>query len=113
MKITNKSRNIVLAENAVMASSLFARMKGLLGSKGLAAQEALILKPCNSVHTFFMQFAIDVLFVDGNNRIVGIKSCLKPFRLSRVYLGAKYAVELSEGAIESTLTSLGDILTIE
>ena len=113
MKIINKTRNSILAEAAVMADSPFRRMKGLLGRNGLKPGEALVLKPSNSIHTFFMRFPIDVLFVDKDNRIIGAISGLKPFRLTRIYFRAVFVVELTAGIIQSTATGQGDSIFIE
>ncbi len=110
MKIINLTKNTVLAENAVIADDPLSRTKGLLGKKALLPQEALVLKPCNSIHTFFMRFPIDVLFVDRELKVVAAISSLKPNRLSRIYFSAKYAIELPIGVIASTRTSPGDIL---
>ncbi len=113
MKIVNKTKNIILADETIIADSPFKRMQGLLGKKGLKAGEALIIKPCNSIHTFFMRFAIDVLFVNKDNRIVKAISGLRPFRLTGIYYHSVFAVELTAGIIRSTATCPGDLLSIE
>ncbi|MBM3244377.1 MAG: DUF192 domain-containing protein [Candidatus Omnitrophica bacterium] len=110
MKITNKTKNTCLAENAVIAASLFKRMRGLLGRDGLKVGEALVLKPCNSVHSFFMRFTIDVVFVNGHNCVVKTLSSLRPFRLSGIYFFSSFAVELPAGTILATSTEKGDLL---
>lgn len=96
-----------------MADSPFKRMKGLLGKKGLKPGEALIIKPCNSIHTFFMRFPIDVLFVSKDNRVIKAISGIKPFRLTYIYYHADFAVELTAGIISSTATCTGDHLSID
>ncbi|MEK9149351.1 MAG: DUF192 domain-containing protein [Candidatus Desantisbacteria bacterium] len=113
MKIINKTKNTVLAQNAIVADTVFKRIKGLLASKNFAEGEALILKPCNSIHTFFMKFPIDVLFINKNNQIIKAISSLPPFRLTYIYFNANFAIELPAGVINSTFTQAGDILTIE
>ena len=113
MKIINKTKNIILAEDAIIADSPFKRIKGLLGKKGLKPGNALILKPCNSIHTFFMRFAIDVLFVNKDNRVIKAISRLNPFRLTYIYYHADFAVELTAGIISSTATCPGDLLSIQ
>lgn len=113
MKIINKTRDIVLAEQAAIADTFFKRLKGLLARKELKPGEALLLRPCNSIHTFFMHFPIDAIFVDRNNRIIKTISCLKPWRLSSIYICAEYCVELPEGAIDSTFTSKGDSISLQ
>lgn len=97
-----------MAENAIIANTPFTRSKGLLGRKELKPKEALVIIPCNSIHTFFMHFAIDVLFVDADNRIVGIKNGLKPWRLSPIYWRARFAIELPCGVISESLSCIGD-----
>lgn len=111
MKIRNISKDTRLAEQAILADSPFARMKGLLGRKGLARTEALILRPCNSIHTFFMRFPIDALFVDRENRVVKMYSGLGPWRLSAISPKAACCIELSAGSIQETHTAVGDELS--
>lgn len=113
MLITNKDRNVVLAENAILADSIFSRMRGLLGRAKLGAGEALILRPCDSVHTFFMRFPIDVAFVDKNNCLIGLVHSLLPFRLSRIFFKAKFAIELPASTLKATSSQTGDTILIE
>ncbi len=113
MKIINLTKNTVLAEDARMVDTFFRRIKGLLGRKDFRPREALIIKPCNSIHTFFMHFPIDVLFVDRHNRVIKTITALKPSRLTGIYFNATFAIELPGGTVESTSTSKADTLTIE
>ena len=113
MKIINQTKGIVLAESAELAESFFSRLKGLLGRSGLANGEALIIKRCNSIHTLFMRFPIDVMFVGKDNRVVKTLSKVKPFRLSGVYFGACLAIELPSGVIVASQTKEFDLLNFE
>jgi len=113
MKITNQNRGTLLAREAILADTSFKRIQGLLGKERLDAGCALILKPCNSIHTFFMRFAIDVLFVDKNARVIKAISSLKPFRITPVYINSALAIELPSGAIASTQTVEGDAILID
>lgn len=112
MEIINKSKETLLAKDAVIANTPFKRIKGLLGKKEFKEGQALILKPCNSIHTFFLRFAIDVIFVDKENKVIEAISCLKPFRLTRVYWWSALAIELPAGIILSSHTQAGDLLSI-
>lgn len=112
MKIVNQTKNTTLSQKAILASTLFKRLKGLLGRRDLNPGEALILKPCNSIHTLFMHFPIDVLFVDRNSRVIDAIPNLKPFRLTYIYLKAVYAIELPAGTLKSSFTQKGDLLAI-
>ena len=71
-------------------------MRGLLGRTGLAAGEGLLLKPCGSVHTFFMRFPIDVVFLDRELAVVAVRPELAPWRTARGK-GAKVSLELAAG----------------
>jgi len=112
MRIINQSKNTILADEAIIAGTLLKRMIGLLGRKELKKGQALILKPCNSIHTFFMRFSIDVLFVDKENKVIKAISSKEPFRLTYMYFTACFAVELPVGTIQSSATSPGDSLTL-
>lgn len=101
-----------MAEDAVIADKPLSRMKGLLGRKELKAGQAVVLRPCNSVHTFFMRFSIDVIFVDKKNRVVKTISSLASFRLTRIYFSSSFAIELPAGTILSSSTRKGDLIGI-
>lgn len=113
MKIINKTKNTILAEEIIVADTILKRMKGLLGKKGLGQGQAMILRPCNQIHTLFMNFAIDVLFLDKDNRVVKAISNLKPFRISNIYFQAHLAVELPAGTLPASFTSQGDAISLE
>jgi len=112
MEIVNRTRNTVLADKVVIADTLFGRIKGLLGSKDFRWGEALIIKRCNSIHTFFMCFPIDVLFINSKNKIIFMKQALLPWRVSRICWQAKYVIELPCGTITHSKTSLGDEISL-
>lgn len=112
MRIRNATRGTRLASSAWLADSLWSRLVGLLGRASLGQGEALVLRPCNSVHTAFMRFAIDVLYLDRSNRVLKVVPTLKPFRLSFT-AGAYTVIELPPGVIEQTTTAIGDEITIE
>jgi hypothetical protein len=113
MKIINVNKNYILADKIFLSDKFLARLMGLLSFKSFDKNQAMILRPSNSVHTFFMRFPIDVLFVDKNNSIVRIVRHMKPFRVTGVYLKSKFVVELPVGVIDATKTSVGDYLQIQ
>lgn len=112
MPLINKNRNTCLAHTVTIADTFFTRLKGLLGKAGLPGGHCLILKPCRSVHTMFMKFPIDLLFLDKDNRVVGIISNLTPFKMTGIIKGSRLAVELPAGTIASTGTVTGDTVII-
>lgn len=65
-----------------LARRFLPRLVGLLGRRGLAADEALLLAPCNNIHTFFMRFHIDVVFIDKEGAVLAIVPELRPWRMA-------------------------------
>ena len=112
MKIINKTRNTVLGKDVNIADSPFSRMKGLLGKREFSKGQALLIKPCNSIHTFFMRFSIDVLFLDRDSRVIKVINCFRPFRFSAIYFKAASAIELPCGTIQSSSTQEGDEISL-
>lgn len=108
MKIVNKSKNTILATSAIVADTFLSRMTGLLNRSSFSESEALVITQCQSIHMFFMQFAIDALFVDKNDIVVGIVPRIKPNQISKIYLKSSYCIELPEGTLDKVKTELGD-----
>ncbi len=113
MRIRNVTQGTLLASNAQPARGFVQRLVGLLGHSSLPPGQALILDPCSSVHTAFMRFPIDVLFVDRTGRVVKAVSNLKPFRVSGVLRGRCSTIELASGTIANTATSPGDQISFD
>lgn len=113
MRIVNKTKNTLLAKDAVMAERLSKRTKGLLDRTSYKGGEALIIKPCKSVHTWFMAFPIDVLFVDEENKVIRAISDLRPFRISPLVFKSACVIELPAGTIKLTNTTESDLLSFE
>lgn len=99
-----------MAERARIADTMLARMKGLLFSDGLGADEGLWIEPCNSIHTFGMRFTIDAVFLDRGGKVVKIVPRMKPWKMTWIAAGARGVLELPEGQIERTGTRVGDEL---
>lgn len=112
VKIYNKSKDSIIAENGKIAISFLSRLKGLMFKKELKKGEALIIKPCNSIHTFFMNFPIDVVFMNKNDKVVKVIERMKPYRISKIYFKANYVIELPVDTIKSSKTAEGDIIEI-
>lgn len=95
--------------NAAQAVTFFARLRGWMG-KTPAPGDALLIKPCSAVHTMFMKVPIDVVFVDGGNRVLRIVSGLPPWRLSPRVRGAGAVLELTAGRARELGLKPGDII---
>lgn len=109
--VYNRTRNTKLADKAELAGNGMKRSKGLLGRKGLAYGEGMWIIPCEAVHTFFMQFPIDLVYLDRKLRIKKIKSNVSPWRVSAC-LAAHSVIELPAGTIHDSRTEAGDILQV-
>ena len=72
---------VVNGVKAKVARTLFARMKGLIGMKRLSPGEGMLILRCNAIHTFFMSFPIDAIFLDRNDRVVKVVRNIRPWRL--------------------------------
>ena len=86
----------VLCERCLVARSPLARMRGLLGRRGLDSGEGLLLRPAGSVHTFFMRFPIDVVFLSCDGEVLKVADRVPPWRTAAAK-GAKAVVELAAG----------------
>lgn len=101
-----------MAEHLVLANTALKRLRGLLGRAALSPQEALWLRPCNSVHTWWMRFAIDVIFLDRELRIVRLVENLRPFRLTRPSRQAVSVIEMAAHSITRLNLQVGEQLRV-
>ena len=113
MRIINQTRGTELASDARVARRYWSRLIGLLGRRSLPPGEALVIERCTSVHTLFMRFAIDVLYVDPAHRVVKSAANLKPFRISAVLRARGSVVDLPSGTIAVSQIAPGDQLAFE
>lgn len=118
LRLKNMSRgDVVLAQDVRVAESFFARSKGLLGEKSLPAGRALWIKgtrfvDCNSIHTWFMRFSIDAVFVDHNLVVKAVYKDLNPWRMTMPAMGAASVFELPSGTLETAHVEIGDQLHV-
>ena len=108
--ITNGERGTVLAERAKLASSLVDRFFGLMGRRRIEEGGGLLLTKSASIHSFFMRFRFDAIFVDKDNRVVKVVPSMRPWWLAFGGRGAKDTIELPAGVAERTNTRRGDQL---
>jgi len=107
--ISNGNR---LANNVQEAYSFRKRFFGLMFKKDFPLGCALHLNPCRSVHTFFMNFPIDVIYLDDTYKVVGLNSNLTPSKLGNIVAEASSVIELPHGVIQSTRTEIGHYVMI-
>jgi uncharacterized membrane protein (UPF0127 family) len=112
MRAVNVTRGTLLASALEVADTGATRNKGLLGRDGLAPGEGLWIMPCQSVHTFFMRFAIDLVYLDSRKQVKKVRGKVPAGRIS-LCLTAQSIIELPAGTIDQTGTQRGDTLEIE
>jgi uncharacterized membrane protein (UPF0127 family) len=102
----------IVCERCEVPQTSFGRMRGLLGRDGLEAGTGMLIDRAPSVHMFFMRFAIDVVFLDRDRKVVRIARELRPWRMA----GARKAVaalELPAGAASEAGLAEGEALVFE
>jgi hypothetical protein len=109
--LRNAREGSVVATQVEVAADSKSRRKGLLGRDGMRAGDALVIAPCGGIHTFWMRFAIDVLFVRKDGRVVKCVHAIPPWRIALAPL-ASAAIELPAGTLRQTNTRKGDSLVV-
>lgn len=109
--VINVTRDTQVADRVQLAGDGGSRRKGLLGRDGLEKGEGLWIVPCEAVHTFWMRFAIDLIYLDREYRVVKIRSAVPPWRLSAC-LRAHSVIELAPGTISEKQVRRGDRLAM-
>lgn len=110
--LKSESRNQQLISDLQVATGFYARGKGLLGRKSLGADQALWIHACNSIHTFFMQFTIDCVFLDKKMRVKAIYSEVRPFRMVWPVWGARSVIEFPAGRAQELGLKVGEQLHV-
>ena len=107
---TNLTRGTRLTECGRVADNAITRLVGLLRDKILAEGDGLWIVPCNSIHSFWMKFEFDAIFLDKNLRVVHLVAEMKPGRISKIVFAAHSVLEVPAGLIARTATEVGDTL---
>jgi uncharacterized membrane protein (UPF0127 family) len=112
-RFTNVTRATVVAASARVADNFFTRFRGLLWQDPLKPGEGLLITPCNQIHMMGMKYAIDVIFMDKEWRVVATVIGIGPYRMSKMYTKAHCCLELPTGAIAESKTEVGDQMVVE
>lgn len=110
--LMNKTTNETLIPQLEIALTFSSRGKGLLGRSFLPDQQALWIHHCNSIHTFFMKFSIDCVFVDKNLKVKAIYQDVHPWRLVLPVWGASSVIEMTAGSVSRIKVKVGDQLYV-
>lgn len=113
MRVFNQTRNLHVVNQGQLADTFWQRLRGLLGTDSLEQGEGLILVGEKSIHTLFMKFSIDVLYVDKDFKVIRADDNMIPYRLGPFISRSAYVVEVPAGTITATATKVGDQLRFE
>lgn len=102
----------IVAREVELADTRAARTRGLLGRHRLDPESAIFLTPCLAIHTAFMRFPIDVVFIDGDGRAVHLAHELRPWRVA-ASPRARSVIEMAAGRVEACGIEIGDLLHLE
>ena len=105
----DQNRERCIVRKVWKANGAWERMRGLLGRARLGEDEALLLEPCRSVHSFGMSYALDLVYIDRGGCVCKLVYGLRPGRFS-ASLGAHATVEFAAGALAATGIKMGDVL---
>lgn len=109
---TQDSGAQLLTDQLKTTDSFWSRAKGLLGRSNLSENEVLWINPCNNIHTFFMKFSIDCIFVDRKMQIQKLVSDIRPFRIVGPFWRSHSVIEAQSGFIKSKQLKVGDHLYV-
>lgn len=100
--------DVRLVETVELADNLISRMVGLLGRPALGEQRAMYISPCNSIHTFFMRFPIDLIFLNSEMVVTRFVRAVKPWRMVLGGAGAANVIEIESGWFSPDAIAVGD-----
>jgi uncharacterized membrane protein (UPF0127 family) len=109
--LVDRERQLVVCERCVVAADPWRRLKGLLGRREISPDEGLLLQPAAAIHTCFMRFPIDAVFLDRNLTVLSVVPALGRWRTAR-RRGARAVLELRSGECERREIKPGDRLTL-
>lgn len=110
--VFNRTKQTFLADRVEVADSMVSRLVGLLGRRSLTPGGGLWIFPSRGIHTWGMVFDIDVVFLDRNLRVVGLRELVRPFSITPINLSAESVIELPAHTIFKSRTEVGDEIVI-
>lgn len=109
-KLLNKRTSQPVVDELKPVRGLWARFVGLMGAPELPEGKGLWFARCNWIHTLFVKFPLDIVYLDRDLRVVDLQTSLRPWRLPRPRLRASSVVELRAGSLEAQDIKVGDEL---
>jgi uncharacterized membrane protein (UPF0127 family) len=103
----------VIAENVAGAYNFYQRFRGLMFKKHFPAGSGLHIFPCPSIHTFWMKFPVDVLYLSRHMEVLEVDEELRPGKIGKKVKGTASVIELPAGSIQAAGLAPGDVLALE
>jgi uncharacterized protein len=113
VELINQSNGIVIAEKVIPAYSFFKRLKGLMFTSSFPEGYAIHIQPCRSIHTYFMKYEIDVLYLNDEYEIVAAESYVRPGEFGKHHKGTTSVIEIPAGTIHKTKIEPGQTVQIK
>ena len=110
---TTRPRETFLAFRVKVADSVLGRLVGLLGRRSMERDSGIWIVPGNAVHTIGVMFSFDLVLIDKNFKVVGLRELVHPFTITRPNFRAESVLELPAHSIFCSRTKIGDQLMIE
>ena len=111
--VYNKTKETFIAFRVKVADSITSRLVGLLGKRSLKPDSGVWIVPANAIHTIGMLFTFDVILIDKDFKVVGLRELIRPFRITRPNFRAESVIEVPAHTIFRSRTEVGDQLVIE
>jgi uncharacterized membrane protein (UPF0127 family) len=111
--VYNKTKETFIAFRVKVADSITSRLVGLLGKRFLKPDSGVWIVPGNAIHTIGMLFTFDVILIDEDFKVVGLRELIRPFRITRPNFRAESVIEVPAHTIFRSRTEVGDQLVIE
>ena len=111
--VYNKTKETFLAFRVEVCDSILGRLRGLLGKRSLKPDSGVWIVPANAIHTIGMLFSFDLVLIDKNFKVVGLRELVRPFRITLPERGAESVLELPAHSIFRSRTQIGDQLQID
>lgn len=112
MKACCKQTGVCIADKVEIAQTFLKRLIGLLGRSKMSDVSGIYFPGCRSIHSFFMRFSIDVLFLDNEMNITKIVACMKPYRLALSPRRTRHTIEFACGVLAKFHLEVGDAILL-
>ncbi|WP_349409449.1 DUF192 domain-containing protein [Pseudalkalibacillus sp. SCS-8] len=113
LELINLSTGKSIAHTVIPAYSFFKRLKGLMFTSYFSEGYAVHIRPCRSIHTYFMNYEIDILYLNQANQIIAVDCSVPPKTIGKHYKGTHSVIELPAGTIQRTNTEIGQAVQIQ